>query len=195
MKRNKKLLVMLAVLVVLAGATVLATKLTEKSKVVDQDADDVVIFTVAPEEVTSLSWVYGGETCTAVLKDGVWCSGEDSSVQLDETYLEEMIEQLESVIAYRTIGDPDSLDNYGLRDPQNTICVNYLDDLTLFLGNETGIGGQYYCSIDDGKVYLVDESIMDAFSYTLEDILVPEEEETEAVEETTEETIEETVSE
>ena len=184
MKRNKKLLVMLAVLVVLAGATVLATKLTEKSKVVDQDADDVVIFTVAPEEVTSLSWVYGGETCTAVLRDGVWCSGADSSVLLDEDYLNEMIAQLASVTAYRTLDDPDDFENYGLREPQNTICVNYLDDLTLFLGNETGIGGQYYCSIDDGKVYLVSESIVEAFSYSLDDILLPEEEATETAGET-----------
>lgn len=180
MKRKKNLLVMLAVLVVLVGATALATKLTAKSKVVDQDADDVVIFGVAAEEVTSLSWTCGGETYTAVLKDGNWCSGEDSSIQLDEAYLEEMTTQLESVIAYRTIDDPDELENYGLREPQNTICVNYLDDLTLFLGNETGIGGQYYCSIDDGKVYLVDESVMDAFSYTLDQILAPEEEETTA---------------
>ena len=66
MKRNKKLLVMLAVLVVLAGATALAARLTAKSQEVDPDADDVVIYTAAPEEVTSLSWVYGGETCTAV---------------------------------------------------------------------------------------------------------------------------------
>lgn len=178
MKRNQKLLVMLAVLVVLVGATVLAAKLTEKSQVVDPDVDDVVIFSVDPEEVTSLSWTYGGETCAAVYKDGIWCSAEDSSIELDEAYLEDMTAQLESLIAYRTIDDPDDLENYGLREPQNTICVNYLDDLTLFLGNETGIGGQYYCSIDDGKVYLVDESIVEAFSYSLDDILAPEKEET-----------------
>lgn len=185
MKRQKKLRIMLAVLAVLTGATLIATKLTEASKVVDPDADDVVIFSIAPEEVTSLSWTYGGETYTAVCSDGVWSSGEDAAVLLDGDYLDEMVAQLESVIAYRTIEAPGALADYGLREPQTTVCVNYLDDLTLFLGNETGIGGQYYCSIDDGRVYLVEESVMDVFRRSLTDILAPEE----TTGETTEETI------
>lgn len=179
MKRNIKLLVLLTVLLILAGATALATKLAESAQVVDPDADDVVIFSIVPEEVTSISWSYGGKTYTAVLKDGIWCSGVDSSVLLDKAYLDEMLAQLESVIAYRTIDDPDALENYGLREPQSTICINYMDDLTLFLGNETGIGGQYYCSIDDGKVYLVEESVMDVFSCTLDQIQESKEEATE----------------
>lgn len=178
MKRNRKLLAMLAALLLLLGATALAAKLAEAEQVVDPDADDVVIFSITPEDATSISWSYGGETYTAVLKDGVWCSGADSSFLLDEAYLDEMLAQLESVMAYRTIDDPDDLENYGLREPQSRISVNYLDDLTLFIGNETGIGGQYYCSIDDGKVYLVDAGVMEAFSYTLDQIVVSEEETT-----------------
>ena len=54
MKRQKKLLIMLAVLLVLAGATALATYLTETAQNVDPEEDDVVIFGITPEEVTSL---------------------------------------------------------------------------------------------------------------------------------------------
>lgn len=169
MKRQKKLLIMLAVLLVLAGTTALATYLTEAAQNVDPEEDDVVIFGITPEEVTSLSWTYGGETQEAVYENETWLGG-DGSLELDAVYLDEMLTELEEVTAYRTIGEPDDLENYGLREPVCTIQVNGADDLTLFLGNETGIGGQRYASIDDGKVYLVDESVMDVFGYSLEDI-------------------------
>ncbi|MBQ7801885.1 MAG: DUF4340 domain-containing protein [Oscillospiraceae bacterium] len=178
MKRQKKLLILTGVLAALVLATALAAKLTADSKVVDPEADDVVIFALDPEEVTSLSWVYGGETQTAVLEDGVWHSGEDASVTLDGDLMEELLSQLEAVVAYRTIEEPGTLSDYGLREPQNTIRVNDRDDLTLFLGNETGIGGQYYCSIDDSRVYLVEEELADTFQCGLADLLTEEEEET-----------------
>lgn len=175
MKRKNKLLIMLGVLAVLVVATIAATKYTEASKAVDPDADDVVIFSVEPQTVTSISWTYGGETYRAVCTDGIWHSGEDSAVVLDSSYMDAMTAELAQVVAYRTIDAPGALADYGLREPTCTICVNDLEELTLFLGDETGIGGQYYCSIDDGRVYLVDGCVMEAFSCRL-DQLLPEEE-------------------
>lgn len=168
MKRGTKLLILLAILLVLMGATALTSWLTREEA--QEEGPEVVIFSVETDTVTALSWTMNGETLSFTRADYLWTCDQNETVDLDDALMTAIAQELESVVAYRTIEDPGELEDYGLREPVCTITVNGDDALTLFLGNETGIGGQRYASIDDGKVYLVDEGLMDAFSYSLEDL-------------------------
>lgn len=64
MNRSKKLLSLLAVLIILIGVTVLITKLSVEEDVAGENS--ISIFTLDADNVTELSWTYGEETISVV---------------------------------------------------------------------------------------------------------------------------------
>lgn len=174
MKRGKKLILLLAVLVVLIAVTFAVLKLTPEDT--DEEAEDagVSVFTLDPEAVSELSWTYEGETLTFVKSDGAWTYAGDSAFPLEESYLTAMLTALSDVVAGKTIETPEDLAQYGLEEPACTVSVTTDAEAELLIGDETGIGGERYLSIGDGNVYLVDEAILDSFSYSLLDLVAKE---------------------
>ena len=62
------------------------------------------------------------------------------------------------------------MSEYGLDAPAYIITVDETETYEILIGNETSMGGEYYLSIGDGNVYLVDSSVPESFSsdlYTL----------------------------
>lgn len=168
MKRGKKLMGLLAVLVALIGATLVATSLNPEKEETEEETGTVV-FTLDGDSVTALSWDYSEEL--EFVRDGDWEYAPDAAFPLDESYIDAALSTLAEVTSFKTIEGAENLDQYGLEVPICTITVTAEETYTLAIGEETSMGGQRYFSTGDGNVYLVDESVMDPFSYGLYDLL------------------------
>ena len=167
MKRNKKLGLLLLALVVVCAAAFAAVRLSP-----DEEAAEDTSFTLLAleaEDITQLSWDYDGESLTfAYDGEAGWSYPADPAFPLDSALLESMADTLGGVTAYRTIEGVDDLSQYGLDEPEVSVAVTtQSEDYTLAIGDETAMGGQRYASTGDGSVYLVDSSLLDAFSYGL----------------------------
>lgn len=174
MKRGKKLMLLLAVLIVLIAAVLVVLHLDLEGTDTEEEDTGVSVFTLDPEAATGLTWTYEDETLTFIKADGVWTYAEDSAFPLEESYLTAMLTVLSDVIAGKTIASPEDLAQYGLEEPACTVTVTADTETELRIGNETGIGGERYLSVGDGNVYLVDEGILDSFSYGLLDLVAKE---------------------
>lgn len=175
MSRGKKLMGLLLVLVVLAGAAFAAKRLNPENQETEEETETgVSVFTLDADSVTALSWTYGEESLTFEQSDGGWVYGEDSGFPLDSTYIETMLAALSDVTASKTIEDPEDLAQYGLEEPACTVSVTAGETTQLVIGDETELGGSRYLSLGDGNVYLVDTALLDSFSYGLYDLLEQE---------------------
>ena len=63
----------------------------------------------------------------------------------------------------------------GLQLYQTVWSATGEEGITLQLGDETSLGGECYASIGDGKIYLVDVSLIDNFNYELLNLAAKEE--------------------
>lgn len=173
MTRGKKLISLLAALIVLVGAIFAVTRLVPDEDAIMEEAT-FSIFTLETTDAAELTWSYGDETLTFENIDSSWVYTADSSFPLDSSYLDSMLSTLSDVTATKTIETPDDLSQYGLEDPVCTVSIT-TDAVTSFqIGDETSMGGERYLSLGDGNVYLVDDSILDSFAYGLYDIVQKE---------------------
>lgn len=169
MRRMKNLLILLAVLAALLGATELAHMWNPENVTAVEDTS-LTVFTLDADSVTQLSWEYS-EALTFVKNDGKWAYAEDAAFSLDESYIETILDTLTEVVSEKTIENAENLDQYGLEIPICSISVTADEAYTLAIGEETSMGGQRYLSNGDGNVYLVDSEMIDAFAYGLYDLL------------------------
>lgn len=171
MKRGKKLLMLLLVLAALAGATAAASRISTESGAEEETA--TTVFSLDPEAVTQISWDYSEPLSFTATENG-WVYDGDEAFPVDETYLEVMLEALTEVSSTKTIEAPENMDQYGLEVPVCEITVTAEESHTLYIGQETSVGGQRYFSNGDGNAYLVDASLIDCFRYGLYDVLLVE---------------------
>lgn len=170
MRRSRKLVILLAVLVVLVGATALVKWLTPEET--EEAAEPIGVLSVDGESLTALAWEYGGESVRFDYAGGVWSYSEDDAFPVDSTHLEGMLSALGDVTASRVIESPSDLADYGLEEPLCAVTVTTGDEtVQLLLGDETGLGGERYASTGDGRVYLVDDGLLDSFAYGLYDLV------------------------
>ena len=177
MSRGKKLLLLLGVLVVLAAAAVAVGRLSqEEEDTVPEDISETV-FSVDADSVTALAWTYEDENLSFSRVNGSWTYDGDAVFPVDTSYLTAMLNALAEVRANKTIPDVDDLSQYGLAEPVCAVTVTADGEGTfpLLFGSETGMGGEVYCSVGDGNVYLVDSYIPGYFSYGLLDVAEKEE--------------------
>lgn len=169
MKRNRKLLMLLLVLAVLSAATIGAGYLN-LDKETEAEEPETVILSVEPEKVTALEWEYS-ETLEFDREETGWTRRDDPAFQVEESYLDTILETLSQVVSTKTIDSVENWDTYGLQIPVCSISLTADQAYTLDIGIETTLGGQRYVSVGDGKVYLVDADILEPFQYGLYDLL------------------------
>lgn len=164
MKRGKKLIAMLAVLVLIAGAFLLVTLLSPKEDA-DSDTAYQTILKIDPAKVTNIGWKYSTEASFTKTENG-WVNDADSAFPTDESCLEKMLHILSEVGSSKTIEKPEDLAQYGLQYPFCTITVT-VDGTThnLALGDQNSFSGERYFSIGDGNVYMVANEIASYFNF------------------------------
>ena len=173
MKRGNKLIALLAVLVLLVGATVLITQLNPKEDA--QQDTYTTVFSLDPDKVTNISWEYSKKASFTRTEDG-WVYDEDAAFPVDVNCLDDMLRILSSVGAKKTIANVEDLDQYGLLYPFCGITVT-VDGKThnLAIGDQNSFTGDRYFSTGDGNVYLVANEIAAHFNFGSEGALLMEE--------------------
>lgn len=171
MKREMKLIVLLAVLALLAGAAALVSRQNQ-----EPEETDPVIFAVAADTVEALEWNYGEERL-AFHKDGdTWQYSADSAFPLDISRLEDMVETVSQIVSYNTLREPQEAAEYGLDAPACTVTVTSAGSAyTLKIGNETVADSMRYLSTGDALVHMVDEGLYETFCCGLYDLVAKDE--------------------
>ena len=174
MKRTKKLLILLCILAAVCGAAFGAARLNpEPDTDAEQDGSDV-IFSVDPDSVTLLSFDYTDSISFDRDGDG-WIYSADQSFPVNTARIDKMLGAVSGIEALKTIDEPEPLSQYGLDDPVCSVSLTADgSEYSFSIGNESAMGGGRYFSNGDGRVYLVDGSLLDSFSYGLYDMVKKE---------------------
>lgn len=176
MKRHHRLLAMGGALVVFGLAAFGLSKIeVAPTATLEEETTLEPIFTMEASDVSALSWTYNDETVSIAQDENGWYYAGDESFPMDDTLITIMLADLSSITPEKVIAKVDSLSEYGLLEPTCTIQVTTDTEAEIIIGDETAMGGQRYCSIGDGNVYLVNSNLLSDFSYGLYDLVAMEE--------------------
>ena len=173
-KKNKGILILLAVLILLVavyfGLRTWNAQQEEKAQE-EQEAATVHVTDTSAEDIVSLKFNVGNGDLEFGKEDDQWYYTPDKDFPLQQSYPEDMAETVGSITAGRELTDGDSIDAYGLDEPAYTIEYTDADGNTaeLLFGDMTG--DDYYVMLNgNDTVYTVNSSVIDPFNYTLDDM-------------------------
>lgn len=173
-KKNKGILILLAVLILLVAVYFGLRKWNaqqEEKAQEEQEAATVHVTDTSAEDIVSLKFNVGNGDLEFSKEDDQWYYTPDKDFPLQQSYPEDMAETVGSITAGRELTDGDSIDAYGLDEPAYTIEYTDADGNTteLLFGDMTG--DDYYVMLNgNDTVYTVNSSVIDPFNYTLDDM-------------------------
>ena len=200
-KQKKQFIVVLILLVVAVAAYLLLHVYNDKKEAkeeAEEDADTITITDFDADDVTAFSYQLNGETLSFTKDGDNWLYDGDASLDLDEDSITSMLSAISNLTTEEALEEYDSLSDYGLDTPSNTITVTTADGtITLLAGNQNEITNSYYMMTGDSDmVYLISTDLNSIFSSAVDDLIAEEEEtETEEPEEATETVSEDTTEE
>lgn len=178
MNQKKTLLILCGVLVVALVAYFGVTTYIEnkeqaalEEEALLEEANTVYITQLTEEEIVGITWNYGSEL-SFVLEDEIWVYEDDTSISIDQAYLETVLSTYCILIAERELVDGDEISSYGLEEPAYSVTLTDSagTDTTYYIGNITD--ENYYLTINDKTdIYTVTSSPLTAISYGLTDIV------------------------
>lgn len=193
-KQRRQFVITVVILLVLVLAYVgihIYNQKQEEKKEKEEKENEITVTELDTDDVTAFSYQVSGETLSFTKDGDEWVYDQDTSLDLDEDVVNGMIEKAASLTADDSFDDYDSLADYGLDQPSNTITLTTKESTTtLYLGNQNAMTSQYYLMTGDGEtVYAVDNTLSTTFSKTVDSLVKEEDTQTEEPEEAvTEET-------
>lgn len=173
-KKNKGLLILIGILVVLLAiyfGLQAWNKSQEEKEKRENEAAVVHVTETDAEDIVSMSFDVGNGQMEFVKENDTWYYAPDRNFPLSQSYAEDMAAAMGSITADRELKNGDAMADYGLEEPVYTLSYKGADESTteLYFGNMTG--DYYYVTMGhDGKVYTVASAVIDSFNYTLDDI-------------------------
>lgn len=159
----------------------------EEKEAEKEKAETITVTDFEVSDITKFSYQLEGQTLSFTKEGENWHYDGDSSVDIDEDAVETLLSKAVNVTAEETVTEYDTLADFGLETPSNTITITTEEgNTTLLIGNQNEITNQYYLKkADSDVIYLVGSAVATGFNKTVED-LTAEEEETETEEPTEE---------
>ncbi len=182
-KQKKQFFIIICILVLCVGGYLIAKNLPEEEETTVGTKSHTVT-SITQSEVAGLSYLYEGNIIELVKEDEVWKNNEDKSLSLDQTVVSNMLSYVCSITTETVIENPESLAEYGLTNPENTISLTLSDgsNVQLLIGDYLDINGEYYALLaGDTKVYTISSYIPSTFNKSLDLLVVKEEETTQEV--------------
>ncbi len=137
---------------------------------------DEVILSLDQGTLTSVSWTYEEETLEFEQTDNVWYDSNDADFPVNQETLEDFLSWFEEVHACFIIDDVEDYSQYGLEEPQCTVTLTTEDEeIVVSIGDYSTMDEQRYIEIGDGKVYLVEEDILEDISTERDDFMQQDE--------------------
>lgn len=172
MRRQKRLAVLLAILILCIAAAVLISRINFEEKMT---GTETTIIDVESSDITRLARNYEEEVAF-VYEDEEWKYEEDDQMPADQELLAEIAENLSSITSDKMVEEPQALSVYGLDDPTYTLTVETGDTVyEISIGDESFSDGEVYISTGDDYVYLTNSELIDQISYSLLDCVQKEE--------------------
>lgn len=184
MKKQKiQMLVIVVILLLCIVAYFLATRYAKQQEQRDKDSEtqgQVNLTVIDPDDVDAFSYIADGTTYSYTKNKDIWTCENDTSLKMDADSIATLLGNLKKITAAEAIDDYDSIADYGLDQPQNTITVTCGNETTTIdIGDYNEMLQEYYIKISgDDKIYLADSTLKDAFSKK-PDTMVQQEESTE----------------
>lgn len=172
MKREKKLMVLSGILAVCVIGTVVISNIDFEEKMT---GTETTIVDVESSDIVYLAWDYEDEVAFT-REDGTWNYENDGKMTVDQDLLNEIAENLSSIVSDKKVEEVQNLGVYGLNDPEYHITIKTSDTTyEISIGDETFSDGEVYISNGDDYVYLTDSGLISDISYSLLDCVQKEE--------------------
>lgn len=158
MNRQKKLLILVGVLVALCAVIAIVSGVQKHIDSISTIDEEIVA--ADPDALTAVSWTKDGKSLSFTKADGVWQDGSDAAFPVDQDKMADFLAHFESVHASFRIDDVEDFAQYGLADPSCTITLTGPDgDTVLSLGDFSTMDQKRYVTLGDGTVYLIDDDL------------------------------------
>lgn len=174
MKKKKGMIVLILVLIVLLAVYFGLQTWNSSQEEQEQEAEEasqIHITETDGEDITALSFNVGNGDLAFEKQDGTWVYTPDPDFPLAQSYPEDIASAVGDITADRKLENGDTLEDYGLDDPQYTIEFTDTEGnvTSLYFGNMTG--DYYYVTAgDEGIAYTVASTVLDTLNYTIEDM-------------------------
>lgn len=162
-KSKMRKLISLFVLLVLFIALYFVVETVNKGKEKANEAKNEASISIHKMDVAniiSFSYQYEGIQYLFQKENDVWICTNDTSIELDQNLVDNLIHKFKDVSASRIVEENSSdLSQYGLDNPTNIIKVTDKFDKTVIfnIGNENKIVNGYYIKTQENNtVYLID---------------------------------------
>lgn len=191
-KQSKQLIFLIIICIFLVIALVVLKNINKKEAEKENESESVTLKTIPMEEITAFSYLFNGETYSYTKTGDEWQYDGDTSLNLDESQIEDMLSTITTIEAEEEITDADGLEEYGLSEPFETITIQKGDEMTnIYIGNYNDIVSAYYFMLDNSeKIYTKSGGFCEAFQNMPQDMI----EEEESVSDNTADDTEEAVS-
>lgn len=174
MKKQKRQLIIIICILVLCVGGYLGAKNIPKEEDIEVGTENHTVTSINQDEVTEISYLYEGEIIEIIKEEDVFKYKADKSLALDQSVISNMLSYVCSIDTDTVIENPDSLAEYGLTNPKNTICLTLADGrvVQLLIGDYLDITGEYYILLaGDAKVYTVSSYIPASFEKSVDDLI------------------------
>ena len=180
MKKNKSgLIIGVVVLAVLAGLYIILHIHNSKNEDSSEESKETTALEVNTDEIKEISFASKEITYSFSKNDDSWIYVEDESFPLDQDSFKEILNKFESVHSEREIENAEDLSEYGLDDPDIKVTIKDQDEKqhVLEFGSVNDTTGNCYVRMDsdDKIIYMVDSSLKDALSFSINDLAEKEE--------------------
>lgn len=173
MKQKKNplllLLVILAVLLVVYAVVIRMGNRQEEKEQQEEEAKKIYVTDI--ETLTGIQFDVGNGEIQLIKEDKTWYDKNDRDFPLDQSYPKQMEKTFEQLQVERKLENGDSLEAYGLEDPQYTMILTAQDgrQTVLHFGNVTG--DSYYLTLNEKtEIYTVSTSVVENLQYSMEDM-------------------------
>lgn len=169
MKRLKKLLALLAVLVLLIGGYYAVSGMP-KTQGVTETAGSFELTGMTEETLSGLAWANENGTFRFVLRDGAWVNDADEAFPVNQSALQNLAKRVTALTGTRRITDVTDPADYGLREPVFSVTLTDSEGVeTVYaMGDATPFGDGYYLSVSGtDAIYTVETALDSLFDKTL----------------------------
>ncbi len=180
-KKNIGLLLLLIVMILLLGVYFWMTKYNSDKKDSKNDTAETnkAIVTLDKDTIKTIYFKNQEYEMTLSLNSkGVWEDKDDPGFPVNQTYAGNMQSLFTDIAPTNTLTkDIDDLSAFGLDKPAVTATATTTDgkEVTITVGNETPLGGEYYATVKgNNAVYVVGASYHSYFGYKRSEMLTVE---------------------
>lgn len=179
MKKKKKLIGLLSALVVLIllTAAYFCLKNYNKEQEAESETEDtsVAVTSIEETDITGFTYTLDKEKLEFKKEDDNWHYTQDENFPVDQDKMKTLLDNFKDIKAVRDLGQLENLEDYGLKEPRNTVTVtsNNGVETVFYIGNENETTGDYYMYMNNPEhIYTVSSTFANAFNGKLYDLVV-----------------------